>query len=680
LESPDTTFQLDRSEVDGPGWGSHQFPTNEKGITNAAQWAVDYNNQGQNLYVGMNPRILGLDPNKSATDADIACAFFSFADFDTLESIDIARDGMPVQNTATVNTGTIPSRRCHLHWEHETAIHNLTAWKQTQIGIANYFHSDKVIDPRRILRLAGCVNYPTAKKRERGYVAEVVTLTTAFNGETREKVDTVDMHNKYAGTPASVAPGKEPVKGGLGLPGSYSGADVQQLLANIAEGTEWHNNITKLTAHWVARGWSDAEIRLSCVSFTLGGYSHDDTIREVMKAAQGAREKWEYPNPTHEVGPDTATVSQALGSNVIPITWFEDVRQSLEITDFVEETLGRQQMSVIYGESNSGKTFFIMDMAFHVAMGWKWRGLDVDQGAVIYCALEGAHGITNRVAALKLHYRDRIGEEKVQFGVITVGLNLLDPEADTQRLIDAINQAAETMDVKIQLIVIDTLARALAGGNENSPDDMGALVINGDKIRHATNAHISFVHHSGKDQAKGARGHSSLRAATDTEIEIIPHEGLSVATVTKQREYEGGQAYAFSLTQTKVGTNPRGKDITSCIVEHNEQKPEPKKAGRPIKLTTMGLSGLNILRKVISVRGSRHNDPKMPPNKMVKQEQFEEAMRDAGITQTGRFKQQYTRTLENLQNTGNAVLLRNYLWIPDEPQPLVGEGAHNNAH
>ena len=154
LESPDTTFQLDRSEVDGPGWGSHQFPTNEKGITNAAQWAVDYNNQGQNLYVGMNPRILGLDPNKSATDADIACAFFSFADFDTLESIDIARDGMPVQNTATVNTGTIPSRRCHLHWEHETAIHNLTAWKQTQIGIANYFHSDKVIDPRRILRLA----------------------------------------------------------------------------------------------------------------------------------------------------------------------------------------------------------------------------------------------------------------------------------------------------------------------------------------------------------------------------------------------------------------------------------------------------------------------------------------------------------------------------------------------
>ena len=122
-----------------------------------------------------------------------------------------------------------------------------------------------------------------------------------------------------------------------------------------------------------------------------------------------------------------------MGSNVIPITWFEDVRQSLEITDFVEETLGRQQMSVIYGESNSGKTFFIMDMAFHVAMGWKWRGLDVDQGAVIYCALEGAHGITNRVAALKLHYRDRIGEEKVQFGVITVGLNLLDPEADTQR-------------------------------------------------------------------------------------------------------------------------------------------------------------------------------------------------------------------------------------------------------
>ena len=33
-----------------------------------------------------------------------------------------------------------------------------------------------------------------------------------------------------------------------------------------------------------------------------------------------------------------------------------------------------------------------------------------------------------------------------------------------------------------------------------------------------------LVHHTGKDTAKGARGHSLLRAATDTEIEVKREE------------------------------------------------------------------------------------------------------------------------------------------------------------
>ncbi len=49
---------------------------------------------------------------------------------------------------------------------------------------------------------------------------------------------------------------------------------------------------------------------------------------------------------------------------------------------------------------------------------------------------------------------------------------------------------------------------------------MGALVRCMDLIRQETGACVLFVHHSGKDAAKGARGHSLLRAAIDTEIEV----------------------------------------------------------------------------------------------------------------------------------------------------------------
>jgi RecA-family ATPase len=79
------------------------------------------------------------------------------------------------------------------------------------------------------------------------------------------------------------------------------------------------------------------------------------------------------------------------------------------------------------------------------------------------------------------------------------------------------------------MIVLDTLSRVIAGGNENAPDDMGQLIGNCDRIRAEARAHVMLVHHTGKDEARGARGHSSLRAATDTEIEVSGGNGVSLA-------------------------------------------------------------------------------------------------------------------------------------------------------
>ena len=90
---------------------------------------------------------------------------------------------------------------------------------------------------------------------------------------------------------------------------------------------------------------------------------------------------------------------------------------------------------------------------------------------------------------------------------------------------------------------------------------MGQLVVHADAIRKETGAHVLFVHHSGKDQARGARGHSSLRAATDTEIEVVRDNDatISSAKVTKQREFEGGQQWHFKLHHVELGMNKRLK-------------------------------------------------------------------------------------------------------------------------
>lgn len=260
----------------------------------------------------------------------------------------------------------------------------------------------------------------------------------------------------------------------------------------------------------------------------------------------------------------------------LPLVYYQDIAPALDAADFVEGLLIDGAMSVIYGESGCGKTFFTLDLALHVASGTPWRGREVDLRGVLYLALEGSHGIRNRVAAYKIH----ANAAELPFAVVPVALNLLHPEGDTGRVIAAAKEAAARLTIPIGLIVVDTLSRAMAGGNENSPEDMGALVRHLDLIRQALPSHVSVIHHSGKDSARGARGHSSLRAATDTEVEITREPGTktSTARVTKQRELELGDEFPFELVPVTLGTNRRGKEVTSCVVRWADAGPAPATA------------------------------------------------------------------------------------------------------
>lgn len=251
----------------------------------------------------------------------------------------------------------------------------------------------------------------------------------------------------------------------------------------------------------------------------------------------------------------------------IPIVFWNDIKPNLDAADFVEGLLLEEAMSVVYGQSNSGKTFFAADLALHIAAGKPWNGREIEQGGVIWLAMEGAFGISNRIAAWRREHG--LEDYTIPFAVVPVALNLLHPDGDTGPLIAAIKAAAERLGMPVRLIVVDTLSRAIAGGNENAPDDMGALVTNGTKIQQKVKAHVLWIHHSGKDEAKGARGHSLLRAATDTEIEITAEGAQRVARVTKQRELDNSGEFAFTLRVVELGQNRRNKAVTSCVVEYS---------------------------------------------------------------------------------------------------------------
>jgi hypothetical protein len=248
----------------------------------------------------------------------------------------------------------------------------------------------------------------------------------------------------------------------------------------------------------------------------------------------------------------------------------------------VKHWIDRGTVSVLYGEANVGKSFLALDLAFHLAGAaddWHGNRLGEWAGPVVYIASEGGRGIANRIAALKAENAGLTVTAGTRLLLLPEALNLC-ATADATALCAGFR--AE-FPVSPALIVIDTLARSMGGGDENSSQDMGSFIRSVDIIRAATGAHVMIVHHAGKDAAKGARGHSSLRAAVDTEIQITREGAVIMAETRKQRDMEGGRSFAYTLRSVHLGEDQDGESITSCVVEPTDPvKKSPRLRGQAL--------------------------------------------------------------------------------------------------
>src|SRR5690606_28789435 len=159
----------------------------------------------------------------------------------------------------------------------------------------------------------------------------------------------------------------------------------------------------------------------------------------------------------------------------------------------------------VYGPSGCGKTFLALDWALHVATGSYWHGNRVEAGPVLYIAAEGVAGIGRRVKAWLSHNRIYDLSRHHPIHWLPEAVNVAEP-ASVWGLIEVAEE------LQPALIVIDTLARAIVGADENSAKDMGEVVARLDQLRRATRACVLLVHHTGKDTSAGARGSSALRA------------------------------------------------------------------------------------------------------------------------------------------------------------------------
>jgi RecA/RadA recombinase len=233
-----------------------------------------------------------------------------------------------------------------------------------------------------------------------------------------------------------------------------------------------------------------------------------------------------------------------------------------------------QSIAMIYGESGCGKTFLALDLALSIASGREWFGRACQQARAIYIAAEAGRSIRHRVAAWAADRWD--GQGDVNFAAVVSPVDLCDKKGiGVKQLVAAIKEAGGA-----NLVIIDTVSRALAGGDENSPDAMGLFVKSLDYMRSTLGCAVIVVHHVGKDASRGGRGHSLLHCAVDTEMEVVRKDGgICTASVTKQRDMPEGDAVAFRLRQVELGRNRGGQVLTSCVVEQLDWAPAKMRKG-----------------------------------------------------------------------------------------------------
>ena len=220
----------------------------------------------------------------------------------------------------------------------------------------------------------------------------------------------------------------------------------------------------------------------------------------------------------------------------------------------IERVIPRRGFVALYGPPGSFKSFIALDLAASIARAAPWMGQAAtpsENGAVVYIAGEGHGGIGARIKACRIHHEINAG---IPIYILRHQINLRSSTEDINSLMLAVAELSETRQLKIDLIVIDTLARAFGGGNENSSEDMGAFITSCGHLQQVFEAALLVIHHSGKDQAKGLRGHSSLLGAVDTELELLRFDDQprGVVTISKQKDGEDGVRYGFEMVEIDI--------------------------------------------------------------------------------------------------------------------------------
>jgi AAA domain len=343
---------------------------------------------------------------------------------------------------------------------------------------------------------------------------------------------------------------------------------------------------------------------------------------------------------------------------------FDEIKLGNRRRYVVKNLVPREGLIVVWGPPKCGKSFWLSDLALHVALGWPYRERRVEAGAVIYVTCEGQSGFPARIEAFR---RRKLADNNTD-PLLDPPFFLLPTRLDLVGEIDALiaDISAQIGEAGCILIVIDTLNRSLVG-SESKDEDMSAYVRACDRLREAFKCAVIVVHHCGTNDQR-PRGHTSLTGATDAQIEVKRDKaGNIVATIEFMKDGPEGDKIVSRLAVVDLGSDEDGERTSSCVVEPSDAMAQ---SGRAKALRGQAAIAFRMLEKALADAGRPPPDTKDFPRdrSVIPLSRWRAYCQKGGLAEGHNdetFKTAWKRVRHTLQNGGHIGVWNDFVWIVD---------------
>ncbi len=547
--SPDTVMRF-RLIDDNKAKDHRKLATVERVGTVDQVWPeiVQRQRDGYGVFYVVNEVRADLPPDKFATDKDVTKVRAVFIDND---------DHVPevwefVGTKPDLIVTTSPGRGQAL-WRVDDRL--VDDFKQSQQRLAAYYETDpSVVNPSRVLRLPGTLHqkgephlvtfeaFPDAKGDP---FKDVPLVDEAKASEARGEPVTVNMlidalsyidptfkddRLQWLGVMKFLWHGECPLADGEEEP------DWHMLADDWSSGGLWrHRTGDEAFEVETYRGFDD-------VGKNAGEHPTDNANRTGLGTIFARAKAAGYEGPTRIERPSSEVFRDVLGNlptvtapSIVSgagdpiglkrrqqrrktrIVRPSQLRDEPDPEWFIEGVMYRRENFLLYAEQKKGKSLSVLDIVLSVALGVPVFGhfpVHLRHGGkVVYMTAEGNTFLKRRVSAwLKAHGKnwDDI-EDIVRF--VTDVPRVAQPD-DVTRHIALIREELGD-DAKVDLIVIDTLGRAIGTEDENAAAIMNRYDEVCRYLAESFDAETITISHVGKDKTRGPRGSSAITANFD---------------------------------------------------------------------------------------------------------------------------------------------------------------------